>query len=263
MDKESMSLKVTLIQADLKWESMNENLKYFTKQIEKIAFPTDLVILPELFTTGFTMNVSTVSEEINGESVKWMREMARSMQVHIIGSLLIKEQEKYYNRLIWMKPTGHYLAYNKRHLFRMGEEHLYYTAGTDKLIVHLHKWKIRPLICYDLRFPVWSRNVSDYDLLIYIANWPSSRISVWEILLRARAIENHCYLIGLNRIGTDGMGMNYSGDSLVIDYKGNIIKKLPCNKDISETVTLDLGELKEFRKKFPVHLDADKFKIEP
>jgi len=240
---------------------MNANLKYFTQCLEKITLQTDLIVLPELFTTGFTMNVSSFAEDITGNSIKWMKKIARSMQVCITGSLLIKEQEKYYNRLIWMKPTGQYLAYNKRHLFRMEGEQLHYAAGTSKLIVNLQKWRIRPLICYDLRFPVWSRNISDYDLLIYIANWPSSRISVWETLLKARAIENQCFTIGLNRIGTDGTGINCCGDSMVIDYKGNIIKRLPRNKDMTETVTLDLKKLNDFRKKFPVYLDADRFEI--
>lgn len=256
-------MKVTLVQTDLKWENSTGNLILFADRIENIPLPTDLIVLPELFTTGFTMNVSSVAEGMSGDSVKWMKKMARSMNACITGSILINEQGSYFNRLIWMKPTGQYLTYDKRHLFRMGEEHVHYAAGNNKLIAKLRKWKIRPLICYDLRFPVWSRNLSDYDLLIYIANWPTSRQSVWETLLKARAIENQCYVIGLNRIGTDGMGIQYSGDSLVIDYKGNIMKQLPANTNMTETVTLNLSALKDFRKKFPVYLDADKFEILP
>jgi predicted amidohydrolase len=256
-------LKVTLVQSDLKWENSGYNLSLFADRIKSIALPTDLIILPELFTTGFTMNVSRVSEGMSGDSVKWMKKMARSMKACITGSLLIREQGHYFNRLIWMKPSGQFLTYDKRHLFRMGDEHVHYAAGNKKLIADLNQWKIRPLICYDLRFPVWSRSLSDYDLLIYIANWPAPRISVWETLLKARAIENQCFVIGLNRIGIDGMGLNYSGDSLVIDYKGNIIKQLPENKNKTETITLSLSELKEFREKFPVYLDGDKFAILP
>jgi omega-amidase len=261
MSTDSISLKVTLVQSDLKWENSGYNLSLFTDRINSIALPTDLIILPELFTTGFTMNVSRVSEGMSGESVKWMKKMSRSMKACITGSLLIREQGQFFNRLIWMKPSGQYSTYDKRHLFRMGEEHVHYAAGNKRLIADLHQWKIRPLICYDLRFPVWSRNLSDYDLLIYIANWPASRMSVWETLLKARAIENQCFVIGLNRIGIDGMGLNYSGDSLVIDYKGNIIKQLPENKNETETITLSLSELREFREKFPVYLDGDKFEI--
>jgi omega-amidase len=261
MNIDQLSLKVTLVQSEIAWEESNNNLSEFGKLINSITVPTDLIVLPELFTTGFTMNVSSVAEGMSGNSVKWMRKMARSLQACITGSLLINEKGHYFNRLLWMKPAGQYSTYDKRHLFRMGEEHLHYSAGENKLIVELRQWKIRPLICYDLRFPVWSRNLSDYDLLIYIANWPSSRRIVWETLLRARAIENQCYVIGLNRIGKDGMGINYSGDSQVIDFKGNIMKLLPANTKITETVTLNLQELKEFRKKFPVYLDADKFEV--
>ncbi|KPK86370.1 MAG: amidohydrolase [Bacteroides sp. SM23_62_1] len=260
---ESHSLRITLIQSDIIWENPSANLRLLADRIENSKSSTDLIILPELFTTGFTMNVSSLAEEISGVSVEWMKKLSRSMKVCLTGSLLIKEQNCYFNRLIWMKPTGHYLTYDKRHLFRMGEEHLNYSAGKNKLIVRLKKWNIRPLICYDLRFPVWSRNVSDYDLLIYTANWPSSRQSVWETLLKARAIENQCYVIGLNRIGKDGMSINYSGDSMVIDYTGNIIRQLPANTSVSETVKLDFKKLLEFRKKFPAYLDADTFEIIP
>lgn len=261
MNIDSLSMKVTLVQSDIEWEKSNNNLREFGKLIKSVTEPTDLFILPELFTTGFTMNVSSFAEGMSGNSVKWMSNIARSLKVYLTGSLLINEQGRYYNRLLWMKPTGQYFTYDKRHLFRMGEEHLHYSAGESKLIVELHRWKIRPLICYDLRFPVWSRNLSDYDLLIYVANWPSSRRTAWETLLKARAIENQCYVIGLNRIGKDGMGITYSGDSQVIDFKGNILKLLRANTKTTETVRLNLQELREFRKKFPVYLDADKFEI--
>jgi predicted amidohydrolase len=259
-------LTITLVQAELAWEDAAANLFHFDRIFEKFYEPTDLIILPEMFNTGFTMNTSGNAEDMNGLSMTWMAETAMKLACTLCGSLIIRENGNFYNRLIWMQPDGKYSYYDKRHLFRMGEEHHYYTAGNKKMITELKGWKLMPLICYDLRFPVWSKNdykeeAYAYDLLIYIANWPESRREVWKSLLVARALENQCYVIGLNRIGTDGKGISYSGDSMLIDPRGIIISKTKAYTESVETVKISLKNLQDFRKKFPAYLDADDFSI--
>ncbi len=256
-------LKVTIVQCPLHWENIEENLSSFTKRLVDIkSGDTHLIVLPEMFTTGFTMNAAAVAEPEQGKALEWMKSTAAEKQSVVTGSVVIKEGDKFYNRMIWMRPDGTYESYNKRHLFRMAQEHHTYTGGNDKLIVTLNGWRIRPLICYDLRFPVWSRNRNDYDCLIYVANWPERRSFPWKHLLIGRAIENQAYVVGVNRVGADGTGLIYSGDSVVLNPKGEPLSKTVAHEESVETVTLSYTELEEFRKIFPVALDVDNFVIE-
>ena len=273
------NLSVTLIQTDLFWENPTANLANLEEKMAQISLPTDLIILPEMFNTGFTMEVKAVAEPMNFTTFKWMKQQAKRTQAVITGSFIVKEGEYFYNRLIWMRPDGSFETYDKRHLFRMGGEHHNFAGGSARLIVDLKGWRICPMICYDLRFPVWSRNFQwekrrkekaenvisqtsalNYDLLIYVANWPAVRSQVWDVLLKARAIENQSYCIGLNRVGEDGMGLNYTGNSAVIDFKGNA---LFYQKDLEviQNQVLNKKELDDFRTKFPAYLDADDFEI--
>jgi predicted amidohydrolase len=256
----SDSLLVSLIQTNLIWENPSANRLYFESVIKKIK-STHLILLPEMFTTGFTMNTK-LAETMQGETVNWMKKLAKSKKAVIAGTIIIKEKLKYYNRFIWVSPTGEIFTYDKRHLFSMANENKYYTAGAEKIIIHYKGWKICPLICYDLRFPIWSRNTNnEYDLLLYTANWPKPRVNAWSKLLEARAIENQCYVIGVNRVGKDGLKKEYTGKSAAIDAKGYKINKSNSRFTTIETVKLNLKELKDFRKKFPLVNDADSFTI--
>jgi omega-amidase len=256
-------LTISLVQCPLHWENIEENLAAFTQRLETVApGTTDLIVLPEMFTTGFTMNAAAVAESMDGKGFQWMRKTAAEKKCVITGSMVIKEHDAFYNRLIWMRPDGSFSQYDKRHLFRMGEEQNTYTGGSDKVILTLKGWRIRPLICYDLRFPVWSRSKNDYDCLIYVANWPEVRSYPWKQLLVARAIENQSYVIGVNRVGTDGLGMKHSGDSVVLTPKGMPFSKTLANQDSVETVTISYSEMEAFRKLFPAHLDADAFTLD-
>ena len=264
-------LKITLIQSDLFWESKVENLNMFSVKISAITEITDLIVLPEMFSTGFSMCSSAFAEPMNGPTVKWMEEKAREKGCVITGSFICVENGKYFNRLVWMNPDGTFKTYDKRHLFRMAHEVDHYSAGQNKIIVELKGWKICPLICYDLRFPVWSRNTNqhsilnnlnyEYDVLIYVANWPERRAHPWKTLLMARAIENQCYVVGLNRVGDDGNKIEHSGDSAVINAKGEVISNIKPHQESTETVAINFEELRTFRKAFPAILDADDFKI--
>lgn len=255
------NLNISIVQTSLFWEDKAANLRMLEELILPLKEKTDVIVLPEMFTTGFTMKAQEFAEPMNGSTVKWMRTMARELNTRIIGSIIIEENSHYYNRLIWVEPWDIFGTYDKRHLFRMANEHHYYTAGKRKLIESIKGWRICPLICYDLRFPVWSRNKNDYDVLIYIANWPEKRNHAWKTLLMARAIENQCYVIGVNRVGEDGNGIAYSGDSAVINPKGEIISSTMANEINVETLELNYNELAEYRKVFPVGLDADDFEI--
>jgi predicted amidohydrolase len=256
-----MILKVSLVQPDLVWEKTEENLARLEIMIRKIKTPTDLIILPEMFPTGFSMNTASLAEEMNGPSMKWMKNMAASLSACLTGSIMIKEGQNWFNRLVFMHPSGKFSVYDKRHLFRMGRENEYYKPGEQNVILELNGWKIKPLICYDLRFPVWSRNRMDYDMLIYVASWPESRIEVWEALLKARAIENHSYVIGVSRVGKDGNNLNHTGESMVYDFRGRQILKLPANIETTGTVSLNMEALTKFRSAFPVWKDADEFTL--
>lgn len=254
------NLTIAYIQANLVWENSEANLQKFENQFKDID-KADIVILPEMFNTGFTMNVAKQAQQHDGVVVKWMQEQATTHNFAVFGSVIINDAGKIFNRFIMAYPNQKINWYDKRHLFRMGKEHENFTAGSKIQISEYSNWRIRPLICYDLRFPVWSRNTNNYDLLIYVANWPAARRNVWNTLLKARAIENQCYVVGVNRIGKDGMNIEYSGDSMIINPKGNIVSELPVNKEGIGITTISLNELQKFRDKFPVGFDADDFNI--
>jgi predicted amidohydrolase len=256
-----MNLRVTLCQLPIEWENNIANLIRIKHLVDNHTAKSDLIILPETFTTGFSMSVEKLAETMNGMTVAWMHEMAATRQAIIMGSIIVKEDKRYYNRIIVMSPDGTSHFYDKRHLFRMSGEYNHFTRGGRRLIVPVNNWNIYPLVCYDLRFPVWSRNRNDYDVLIYIANWPETRKDVWKSLLKARAIENYCYVIGVNRTGTDGQGISYRGDSMVIDFKGRVLVNLADETECLYTLELDHDKLATFRQKFPVFLDADDFII--
>ena len=253
-------LTISLIQANLIWEDRDSNLAAFERKISQVDRTADLILLPEMFNTGFSMKADRFFEEMDGKSVKWLHRMAEQTKAVICATLIIRENGQYYNRLVWMRPDGHVETYDKRHLFRLAEEHKTYTAGTDTKTVTLKDWRIRLNTCYDLRFPVWSRNDSNYDLIIYLANWPERRIEAWKTLLKARAIENLAYAIGVNRVGNDGNGIYHSGDSAVIEPSGDIIKAV-SHEEKTVTIKLKKEVLETYREKLPFHLDADLFTI--
>ena len=250
-------LKITLIQTEVVWEDINANITLFDEKISAIREKTDLIILPEMFTTGFSMNAGNLSQDMDGPSIRWLREKSQKINADITGSIIIKFGKKFFNRLFWAKPDGELLTYDKRHLFRFAGEEKVYSAGDKNITVKLHGWKIRPFICYDLRFPAWTRNIKNrYDIAVFIANWPEKRSMHWKSLLQARAIENQCYVIGVNRVGTDGNGLFYSGDSSIIDPLGKIIFK-KHDEECTYTTVLSYHTLKEYRKTFPGWMDAD------
>jgi predicted amidohydrolase len=251
------NLTITLIQTELYWEDIAANIAMFDKKIDSISEKTDVIILPETFSTGFTMNAQKVAEPMTGSAVSWITQKARQQQAHILGSVIIEEDKKYFNRLILAKPDGELAIYDKKHLFRMAGEHEVFSPGNTHLTVDVKGWKLRFFICYDLRFPVWCRNIKkQYDAAIYIANWPGRRAPHWKLLLPARAVENQSYVIGVNRVGQDGNGLAYSGDSSVIDPLGNILfqqEDIPC----IYTVTLNNEIVREYRETFAAWQDAD------
>ncbi|NOZ46991.1 MAG: amidohydrolase [Chlorobi bacterium] len=255
------NLKITLVQSNLKWHDKDANMNHFNKLLTENTLNTDIVILPEMFTTGFSMNSKQLAEKMDGESIKWMQNLSAKIDTVLVGSLIIEENGKYYNRLLWVYPDGNILKYDKRHLFRMAGENNFYTQGNTKIIIEYKDWRICPLVCYDLRFPVWSRNTEDYDLLIFIANWPEQRKKAWNTLLMARAIENQAYVAGVNRIGKDNNGINYSGNSVLIDPKGIIKSSINEYEESMETIELSMIELNNFRQTFPVKMDSDNFQI--
>lgn len=252
-------MKISLIQTSLAWEDPQANRDNFDKLIAGIE-GTDLIILPEMFSTGFTMNPADVAETMDGKTVQWMKSTAAVKGCALTGSLVIEEAGKYYNRLFFITPEGDMQTYDKRHLFTLAGEQKAYTPGTKKLIVEYRGWKICLLVCYDLRFPVFSRNIEDYDLLVYVANWPSPRVAAWDALLRARAIENMSYIAGVNRIGEDAAGHIYPGHSQVVDYLGAYIVEPAANESVI-TVELDMHELQKARNKFGFLNDRDDFTL--
>lgn len=253
------SLSVSLVQTQLIWEDPMKNKAHFDDLLQGLQ--TDLVVLPEMFTTGFSMNPNELAEEEDGPTLAWLKAKARELDAAITGSVIIHEKGKYYNRLFFVLPNGNYQTYNKRHLFTYAGEHHHYTAGSNKLTLDYKGWKICPMVCYDLRFPVWSRNTEDYDLLIYVANWPERRNHPWKSLLVARAIENQCYTIGLNRVGEDGNGISHSGDSIVLDPLGE--KVAAANPLIEEVITTQISkaELQKVRDRFQFLADRDEFTL--
>jgi predicted amidohydrolase len=255
-------LKIALIQSDLVWENPEQNRIHFTKKIVQISESVDLIVLPEMFTSGFTMNAEKVAETMFGETVVWMQEMALKKQTAIMGSVVISEKDNFYNRLLFVHPNGIIETYDKKHTFTLAGEDKVYSAGKNKLIVTYKGWKICPLICYDLRFPVWARNVEEYDLLIYVANWPKVRVSAWNTLLKARAIENMCYCVGVNRVGFDDNNHEYSGHSAVFDVLGEKLDSIPENKEVIEIVILNKSHIKTYREKLNFLKDKDRFQLQ-
>lgn len=265
------TLTLTIIQPNLYWENKEANLRMLEDKLRRMEEKTEIIILPEMFSTGFSMSPKEFAENMDGETVGWMKEMAEKYRVVITGSIIIQEEEKYYNRLIWMLPTGQYWMYDKRHLFAFAGEDQHYTAGLKRLIASVKGWKINLQICYDLRFPVWARQgkqasseekeeTPEYDMLIYVANWPERRSHAWKTLLCARAIENQCYVIGVNRVGKDGNDIYHSGNSMVIDPLGQVLYHMADEED-TFTITLQKEELDTVRSKFPFWKDGDNFNI--
>jgi len=261
-------LAFTLIQTDLYWEDKEANLEVLDKKIDAIPAGTHITVLPEMFSTGFSMQTKQLAETMEGPTVQWMKKKARDKKMILAGSVIIDEEGKYYNRLIWMLPNEQYGYYDKRHLFAYAHEHEHFTPGSQRLIASVNGWKINMMVCYDLRFPVWSRQSPsfiaqeqlEYDVLIYIANWPEKRNIAWKTLLQARAIENQCYVIGVNRVGKDGNDIYYSGDSMVIDPLGEILYHKDHEEDVF-TIPLDKEHVMNVRQRFPFWKDADGFEI--
>lgn len=271
------TLTVTTIQTNLHWEEKSANLRMLEQKIAAIEERTELVVLPEMFSTGFSMKPSELAEDMEGETMAWMKRVSRENGIVLTGSFIATENAGYYNRLVWMLPNGQYGYYDKRHLFGYAGEDKHYRAGNKRLIASVNGWKINLQVCYDLRFPVWARNRvldtdqnragaptsnpgPEYDLLIYVANWPERRSHAWKTLLCARAIENQCYVVGVNRVGSDGNNIYHSGNSLVIDPIGQVLYHMADQEDVS-TITLQKEKLEEVREKFPFWKDADSFTI--
>jgi predicted amidohydrolase len=257
-------LLVTLIQPNIIWENKEQNIAAYTQKIKSIASNTHIIVLPEMFSTGFSMQPKLLAEKMDGFTVNWMKQIAQEKKCIVTGSVIIEENEKYYNRLIWMLPNGNYGFYDKRHCFSLAGEQEHYTPGNKRLIASVNGWKINVQICYDLRFPVWARQQKqeqpEYDVLLYVANWPERRNHAWKTLLTARAIENQCFVIGVNRVGNDGNNIYHSGDSIVVDALGEVLYTKAHEEDIT-TVALQKAALIEVREKFKFLNDADAFKI--
>lgn len=253
-------LRVTLVQANLHWEDAAENRALFTARFEDLSGTTDLVVLPEMFTTGFTMRSTELAEGMDGRTVQWMREQARALDAALYGSAIIEEGGRRYNRGLFVTPDGAVTSYDKRHLFRFAKETEHYAPGRERVVVQWRRWRLLLQICFDLRFPVFARNRGDYDAILYVANWPEVRRHPWSQLLIARAIENQCYVVGVNRVGQDGNGHLYSGDSVMVDPRG-ALEGLTPGEDAVLTTAFKGAALEDFRSKFPVALEADDFEM--
>ncbi len=254
-------LKIAVVQSNLVWENPIQNRIDFTKKIEDISDTVDLVILPEMFSSGFTMNVEAVAETMEGESVQMMKQLAVKKQMAIVGSLIISENDNFYNRLLFVRPDGGMDVYDKRHGFSLAGEDKVFTPGTKKQVVDYKGWRICPLICYDLRFPVWARNIENYDVLLYVANWPKPRISAWDALLKARAIENMSYCIGVNRVGLDAKNYEYPGHSAVYDVLGKQLSAIKANSEQTEILTLTKSHIEKNRRHLGFLNDKDAFSL--
>lgn len=261
-------LRVGLVQGDTRWHDAAANRTHYGDLVRSIGAQCDLVVLPETFLSGFTNDTLGNAETMDGEGLRWMRELGAEVGAVLVGSLVVRERDRCVNRLVWMRPDGSHATYDKRHLFRMAGEHERYAGGRERLIVELGGWRICPQVCYDLRFPVWLRNRHDpgtgrfdYDLILFVANWPAPRRHAWRTLLRARAIENLAYCVGVNRVGTDGNGIAHAGDSAVLDFLGQPLLEAGAQEQVA-TVTLDPADLRAHRERFPAWMDADAFRIE-
>jgi predicted amidohydrolase len=254
-------LKIALIQSNLVWENPIQNRINFSKKIESITESVDIIILPEMFTSGFTMNATAVAETMTGETISWLLTSAKKYNCAIMGSLVILEDSTYYNRCVFVEPDGKISTYDKRHTFTLAGEHKVYKAGTEKIIIDFKGWRICPLVCYDLRFPVWARNTDNYDLLIYVANWPKPRINAWDALLKARAIENMSYCIGVNRVGLDANNYEYPGHSACYNVLGERVDNITENKEDIQVVTLNKSDIEHYRNKLNFLNDKDNFNL--
>ncbi len=254
-------LYITVIQYDIVWENKEQNFEKLNEIIYNISEQTDLILLPEMFQTGFSMNAIVLAEPMNGNTINWMQQKAKEKNCCIAGSFICEDEGKYYNRFVIISPEGNLKYYNKRHSFGMGKEHENYTPGNERITFDIKGLKICPLVCYDLRFPVWSRNNTGYDVLLYVANWPSKRSFAWKQLLIARAIENQCFVAGVNRIGIDGNNIEHTGNSVVLNPDGSAIWNANENMQEIQTVELDLAYLQKFRNDLPFLKDGDKFEI--
>lgn len=254
-------ISVCQVQPDLIWEDIDANLEMLDGMLRDIPAETDLIMLPETFSTGFSMHSDRYAEEVGGKAVTWMQRVAREKKAHITGSVIIRDNGRIYNRLYWVSAEGVEGQYDKRHLFRMGREDKHFEPGTSRVIFKLGSFRFLPQVCYDLRFPVFSRNRGDYDVLFYVANWPAPRQQVWEILTRARAMENQAYVLGVSRVGKDGLGVNHLGGTCAINPVGEVMRRLDDTPGI-QTVRLDLKKLSAFKKRFPAWKDADRFSID-
>jgi predicted amidohydrolase len=252
-------LNIAVVQSNIAWEDIEANIKNYTEILDKIQKDVDVVVLPEMFTTGFSMNAELLAEPVGGKTTKWMQAMSKSKGFAICGSIITKDKGNFYNRFLFVKPNGDIVEYDKRHLFTFANEHLTYSKGDRRVVFEYLGWRILPQICYDLRFPVWSRNRNDYDLLINVANFPAIRRDIWTTLLKARAIENQCYAIGANRVGKDRLGIYYSGDSAIFGPNGEVVSKALPGEETVFYASIDLQSLDDFRQKFPIILDADNF----
>ena len=261
MQENKEILSIALVQADLHWENVTANLATFEEKLAALPEPVDMIVLPEMFNTGFTMN-TTLAEPMNLTTTRWMKQIARQHDALVVGSFAVNDGGKFFNRLLCVRPDGTYAQSDKRHLFRMGEENNHYTAGNTRLTFEWKGWKLCPLVCYDLRFPVWSRNLQSdpYDILLYVANWPARRAHAWNTLLEARAIENQCYVVGVNRVGTDGNGLEYRGDSVALDYLGEPVAML-TSQVTEKIIHISKTDLALYRRSFPALSDADDFEI--
>ena len=250
-------LKVTIVQCELAWEDPTANLAFFDRCFHESIGATDLVVLPEMFTTGFSMNAGSLAQEMSGDTVAWMRETAARSKAVVTGSFIARDGDRFYNRLVWARPDGTASHYDKRHLFRMSGEHEVYSAGKSIITETLKGWRLRPFVCYDLRFPTWTRNVDNaYDAAVFVANWPAPRSMHWRTLLRARAIENLSYVIGVNRVGEDGNQRVYDGSSSILGPAGEILFQRQ-NESVIHTQTLSFASLAAYRESFPAWMDAD------
>lgn len=255
-------LNITVVQCPLHWENVEENLKMLDGLLEQNIEPASLIVLPEMFSTGFSMNPTVLAESMEGHTVKWLKEKAHKKKSILTGSLIIEENKKYYNRLVWMQPDGNYGVYDKRHLFSYATEDKHFSPGQKRFIAQVNGWKVCTMICYDLRFPVWSRQQqnAEYDIIIYVANWPKRRSEAWNTLLKARAIENQCFVVGVNRSGVDGNNIEYSGDSQIISPLGEILFQTQ-DECIVHSHTLHKKEIESVRTQFPFLHDKDDFMI--
>lgn len=254
-------LKVALVQSNLVWENPEQNRRNFASKIAEITEPVNLIILPEMFTSGFTMNARAVAETMTGKSISWMKTLSKEKNAAITGSLVIEEHNAFYNRLVFVQPDGSIKHYDKKHTFTLAGEHKVYNAGQHNVTINYKGWKIKPLVCYDLRFPVWARNIEDYDLVFYVANWPKVRVNAWDALLKARAIENMSYCIGINRVGLDANNHEYSGHSAAYDVLGKRIDTIPEDKEATEIITLSKTHIETYRNKLGFLNDRDVFTL--